>query len=258
MNPERWDNIIKKLADSVINKPIVRNQRLNRAAVIIEPRKSDTLLHLLTWMIHLLTPFGWNFIIICGMQNTESIQKHISLLKVDDIVSVQTKPVNNMTIPEYSSLLKSIEFWESVKHESILIFQTDSILLNGNLEEFLHYDYVGAPWSNNTQVYIKGKVGNGGLSLRRRSGMIRAIEKSRQFKITTKKKSVYKDEDVFFAVECQQNLNIAPFELSKRFACETIFHENPCGVHKFWRYLTQEEVEATYKYIESFIQDPLQ
>jgi len=51
-----------------------------------------------------------------------------------------------------------------VNTEFVLIFQTDGFILNPHLWEdnFLKYDYIGAPWPDN----INSRIGNGGFSLR--------------------------------------------------------------------------------------------
>ncbi|KAH8891527.1 hypothetical protein GQ53DRAFT_746596 [Thozetella sp. PMI_491] len=58
--------------------------------------------------------------------------------------------------------------------EYLLVFQTDSMLCANskrNFNEFIGYDWVGAPWSLNS-----GGGGNGGLSLRRVSSIIKVLE----------------------------------------------------------------------------------
>jgi hypothetical protein len=55
-----------------------------------------------------------------------------------------------------------------------LIFQLDTLLseqYKNNIYNFLDYDYVGAPWAFNH------KVGNGGLSLRKKSKMLEILNK---------------------------------------------------------------------------------
>jgi hypothetical protein len=57
----------------------------------------------------------------------------------------------------YSELLCSVEFWEAIPTENILIFQEDSMICSKSqrsLLDFLEYDYIGAPWPT-------GRVGNG-------------------------------------------------------------------------------------------------
>jgi hypothetical protein len=77
-----------------------------------------------------------------------------------------------ITIAQLNVLLKSYDFWSQIRAEKVLFFQTDSLLVHGEIEPFLKYDYVGAPWhlenerwKNYTSIMPQG-VGNGGLSLR--------------------------------------------------------------------------------------------
>jgi hypothetical protein len=78
-------------------------------------------------------------------------------------------------------LIKPIFYKNFLKYEFILIYQLDTFIFENNLLQWCNsgYDYIGAPWSNKSiwlNNYKKrfpflskfmGKVGNGGLSLRR-------------------------------------------------------------------------------------------
>jgi len=64
------------------------------------------------------------------------------------------------------------KFWEMFEEDYILLFQADSAACGRpgrNFEEYLIYDYVGAPW-------LSGEVGNGGFSLRNRAFMIKCLD----------------------------------------------------------------------------------
>lgn len=72
----------------------------------------------------------------------------------------------------YNRLLMTEPFYKAfTKYEYILIYQLDCLVFASNLEEWCRkgWDYVGAPWLNNTEDPTQGfsRVGNGGLSLRR-------------------------------------------------------------------------------------------
>lgn len=72
----------------------------------------------------------------------------------------------------YNRLLMTAPFYRAfAKYEYILIYQLDCLVFASNLEEWCRkgWDYVGAPWLNNTEEPTLGfsRVGNGGLSLRR-------------------------------------------------------------------------------------------
>jgi hypothetical protein len=56
---------------------------------------------------------------------------------------------------------------ELVETEFCLLVQWDGFIINHNLwtDDFLNYDYIGAPWDH---AFSKNRVGNGGFSLRSR------------------------------------------------------------------------------------------
>jgi hypothetical protein len=66
------------------------------------------------------------------------------------------------TIEAYSAFVFK-KLWKYVSTDHVLIIQWDGFVLNPHLwdNEFLQYDYIGAPW-----WYDSRNVGNGGFSLR--------------------------------------------------------------------------------------------
>jgi len=66
---------------------------------------------------------------------------------------------------EYSEfIIKNLSKYITTSH--VLVIQADGYVINGDAwnDEFLQYDYIGAPW-----LYLDGRnVGNGGFSLRSR------------------------------------------------------------------------------------------
>jgi hypothetical protein len=65
------------------------------------------------------------------------------------------------------------EIWKHIDTEFALVVQGDGFVINPNswTEEFLEYDYIGAPWPIRSDAYIDPfgnhrQVGNGGFSLR--------------------------------------------------------------------------------------------
>jgi hypothetical protein len=63
--------------------------------------------------------------------------------------------------------------------EKILIYQSDSLIFNSNINDFLHYDYIGTPFINNSVILAKNPVGNGGLSLRSKKAMLDVLDNSK-------------------------------------------------------------------------------
>merc|ERR1712166_826446 len=102
----------------------------------------------------------------------------------------------------YNKVLWSKYIWkEVVQCENVLVTQTDALLLSHGLEEFFRYDYVGAPVyvksfpSLNWRYYctLTNRCGGcGGLSLRTRKVMLRALDECKVPKDAH-------DEDVWFS-----------------------------------------------------------
>jgi len=98
------------------------------------------------------------------------------LVVVQDLVYLEH--ASKKTEP-YSLLLTSEAFWQAFTTDYVLIFQRDSRFCarsRRKLTDFVgRFDYIGAPWA---PVFAKSAgfcVGNGGLSLRKRSAMLQCI-----------------------------------------------------------------------------------
>jgi hypothetical protein len=219
-------------------------------AIIIEPRQHKALPFVLENFLNNLSE-DWSFIIFHGINNLEFIidiindklSKHIHRIKLMNL------NVNNLTINNYNNLLKyNKNFYHCIPTETFLIFQTDTILIkkyNHLINDFLHYDYVGAPW-NHFPLNNNERVGNGGLSLRKKSKMIEIMEKQG--------KSDY-PEDVYFS--CYDSIAIHKPSVNDAmfFSIEEIFSEMSFGCHKPWKnsnqlflYETYDEVKQLYNY----------
>jgi len=79
----------------------------------------------------------------------------------DEIEVINIPPIESKE--EYSHFMIK-ELYKYFDTDYVLVIQADGYVLNGKswMPEFLHYDYIGAPW-----LYSDGKnVGNGGFSIR--------------------------------------------------------------------------------------------
>lgn len=202
-------------------------------AVIIEPREHKALEFVLHNFFKNLSE-EWGFIIFHGKLNKNFIEnivfnklntfKH----RIDKLIQLD---VDNLTIRDYEKICKSSYFYKCIPTEIMLIFQIDTMIFEENknlINNFLKYDYVGAPWQN-------GMVGNGGLSLRRKSKMIEITEKvDTNFTL---------HEDNYFCYQNAVVLNRPSFKDAQQFSVETIFHEKSFGIHSPWKYLNKYELE---------------
>ena len=159
----------------------------------------------------------------------ENLQKirdnHFDFLPVNSTLYINDKV---KSIAEYNALLTSAKFWNNIEEEHVLIIQHDSALLRKGLDEFAEYDYIGAPWK------FEPKVGNGSLSMRKKSAMLKVINEV-PYNGTD-------NEDIYFAWGCKKLcLNIAPIEVAEKFSCETIFKLGTLGYHAIDKWLTEYE-----------------
>lgn len=142
-------------------------------------------------------------------------------------------PIPPLDMPGYS-LWCLRELWRHVTSNFVLVVQSDGYILNPNLwsEDFMKYDYIGAPWPKKlSKVY---PVGNGGFSLRSR----RFCEQTAQCPLPY----ALEPEDVYCCQRMQatnsfDNVKFAPVEVAATFSVEeainhTINESNIFGFHK--------------------------
>ena len=194
----------------------------NCLAIIVETRKNDNLEWVTKTVKHHL---NWNIRFFCSHESKDSISG-----------------VQKSIIPQninYSRILKDKDFWNDIDEEHVLVFQHDSFVLRSGIEEFLDYDYIGPPWywaeGNYRDKRYKDltdfkKGGNGGFSLRKKSAMIDIINSN---------PPDYDYEDMYFSNALSKDV---PLDVKKRFAVESMFDENPLGVHQLHKYLHQDEI----------------
>lgn len=115
-------------------------------------------------------------------------------------------------------LLKNLV--DYVKTDFALIVQWDSGIINPHLwsEDFLQYDYIGAPWQQNWP----NRVGNGGFSLRSKKYLETCSEIADSIPLNT---FIAQNEDFFSCVSALEFMNLqkikfAPFNVARKFSVE--------------------------------------
>lgn len=234
-----WSNDMLPKVRTIKLPTVLKGLKYN--AVLIEFRKLENLEFVLRIAIYNLAP-DWSFTVVCGLDNYSMI-KHICS-KISRNITILKYKITNATINTYNNLLLSPLFWESLRGDKILIYQEDSILFHSDINKFLKYDYIGAPWPKK-QVDNSKFVGNGGFSLRTRNLMIYILSKYSitDIKLAPHTRNYCKTsglnappEDVFFT-KCMVDYNIgniANWDDARTFSEEVIKGINPLGGHKFW------------------------
>lgn len=214
---------------------------MKNEAVLIEYRNFPHIEFILRNNINKLGS-EWSHTIICGILNYEYI------LKITDNISSNIKviktPYENLNQSTYSKFLSTIEFWNFFEGEKILIYQEDSIIFKSNINDFMHWDYIGAPWPKNQNDNINC-VGNGGFSLRTKQCMIDVIKKislentifeSSTLNFMKNCKMVLGPEDVYFSLNMiRYNIGkVSDWDSAYKFSSESISNQNSFGGHNFW------------------------
>jgi hypothetical protein len=206
-----------------------KNNQCKYTAIIVEPRKHAALSFVLENFLKNLSN-EWNIIIFHGIQNVSFVNNIISnkLNEYKERISTINLNVNNLTRDEYSLLLKQKFFYDKISTEIFLVFQTDTLIFENNnklIDFFLKYDYVGAPWPWSPKG-VNNYVGNGGLSLRKKSKMIEIIEKD----IDNNNLA----EDVYFSCTDKVKLFKPSQQDAKLFSVEHLYSEVTFGTHQPW------------------------
>jgi hypothetical protein len=202
------------------------NDETDGTAVIVEPRNHKALSFVLTNM-HNNLPKNWN-IIWCHTDITDT-KTILEKVKIPRLSTLLLKHKGNMNIGDYNNLLCSEEFWNYFNKENILIFQTDSIIISESpfdLREYLDFDYIGSPWPF---IDMFQYCGNGGLSFRKKSAMLKVIK--------TLGPNPGMPEDVFMSTNARHVIKVAPRYIAQRFGKELVKDDRLFfGCHKMYAY----------------------
>ena len=205
------------------------------SAIMVEPRKHLAYEMVLRNFLENLND-DWGFHLFVGNDNEEYVRSIVDRIG-DPRVCIHNIGIPNLTGITYSRLFIDPSFYESIPTETFLVFQTDSIVnpqYKHLINEFLDYDYVGAPW----REYPKGQVGNGGLSLRKKSKMLEIIGR--------KKWGGTENEDLFFSF--YPGLNKPSAAHASIFSVESVYSEQSFGLHNCWtQSLGTDRMENLYK-----------
>ena len=240
-----------------------------RAIVLIDNRIDVQWLFtvLNTW---LMCPPDSTFVLIADAnsvtQAKDLLKRHAPGLKAQVLDVAQLMPGTKLTQhSSFNAMLKQPEFWRHMPHESLLIIQTDALLIRPLDPFFFQFPYLGAPFlprqhseyferrrgdgrissffktdtpihgSPNPDVYPHLN-GNGGLSIRQRNVMLAICER------WGSSSPVEELEDVFFSRHVARITSMPPLEIAQAFASETTYNALAIGSHACWKFLSSSDL----------------
>ncbi len=221
-----------------IDLPIIKKNNYYEA-ILIEYR---CLPHLECLIRNCISKLGkdWSQTIVCGEENYEYILYIVK--NIDRDIKVIKTDYKNVNQNVYNNMLLTTDFWNLFFGEKLLIYQEDTFIFDNNINQFIKYDYIGAPWPKDLEIN-EYSVGNGGLSLRSKCIMIQILNNKcnpeiSKFALNYQKKSHLDKcpEDVYFTTSMIKYKigNLASWDVAKTFSVETINETLFFGGHNFW------------------------
>ena len=141
--------------------------------------------------------------------------------------SIEIVPIQKLDYNQYSYFVL-YELQNYIETDFVLLVQHDGYVLRPNKwsDDFLMYDYIGAPWAKNVHFTKEGenvRVGNGGFSLR--SKKILQAPTSLNLPFTENGTGFFHEDGVLCSYHRKQLENagilFAPVQIAARFSHET-------------------------------------
>ena len=221
-NPE-WKEYLKQF-----NLPAIYfngiSSNTNKYCVIVEPRKHELLIPVIKNFMFILQNKGWGLIVCHGTDNEEFIKSGLDGWNNVKFINLN---ISNFTLKEYNIFMTSPVLWNILKHngcEYALMFQPDVLLFKDNIDDYINYDYIGAPLTIFSNIIPLAF--NGGFSLRNINTMIFITNRF------IYNQNVNEDIHFSYLINHVNKFNIPTVDIAKTFSVETIFYNDPVGLHK--------------------------
>lgn len=151
--------------------PSQDNSASNKALLIVETRPSYFLPHVVETAVR--THPGWKLYVLGPQSVHDLLGRACTNYELATRVVLPDSMCARFGVGQYSRLMMERDLWDMVTEEHVLVFQSDCVLVRPTPDALLAFDCVGAVCGKADESEF---VMNGGLSLRRKSAMLRAIE----------------------------------------------------------------------------------
>jgi hypothetical protein len=196
---------------------------------------------------------SWSCIVYTSEKGLALYNKWLSNIAI--IKHAKPLDVKRFHIDVYNRFLMDEQLWASLDYDKCLVIQDDGVVIRKGIEQFMEYDYVGAPWAESVHNdYIKHNVnsdmvGNGGLSLRSVSCMREITQTYQKEKLALFFKNINNvPEDVYFAKHLKKiGALMPPASVASSFSSEEILNPKSIGFHKVWGYHHPEVVKQYFQ-----------
>ena len=207
----------------------------NNALIFIDDRVDSLLFECVSRLFLYSVNDSWNIHIYTIPEKEEEYMKILTLLDVE----AKFHPISKIhNVNEYSCLLKSSSFWETLTEENLLFYQYDSIAFGKFEPRFFSYNYLGARWTEKITQLPGIYNGNGGTSFRKRSWMLYITRKYNYFLHLQES-----PEDKYFAYYLhQEGLLPDSNELLDDFSIEHVYNETSVYGHAIFQSMNVDQL----------------
>jgi len=217
-------------------KVAVLNMYSENAMIIVEPRMHEHLSRVLL-NFDSAVDTTWDLYIFhgSGKKHGDHAKAAVAGIEGHRNVFFCDLGTKNLNANQYNRLFKQASFWNRVHAENILVFQTDAAVCKNTkfkIEDFMDLDYIGCASSmrglgTDGNVWDKNNYyGVGGLSFRKKSFMMDAIQSNRNIDRNF-------PEDVFFSNHVAMS-NKRPKDVQRlhNFCAQNYYVTDSWGSHK--------------------------
>lgn len=224
-----------------------------KVAFLVETRPLKHLPALYAHMTSIVPP-EWKFKVMGSPALTEFMRTSPLIPRLEASGKLEFLPIpSNYSLASretISQMFTDIHLYRDIlaPAENLLVFQPDSIFCANapkTLNNFLEWDWIGAPWSKTAQY-----GGNGGLSLRKVSKIIQVLEKQKR---TIGDGAL---EDLWLAnrLHALPNNHMPIANISKTFSVESVWDETPLGYHIGWLGVHHEQIWDDPKQVDHVLE----
>ncbi|KAL8779959.1 MAG: hypothetical protein Q9194_001178 [Teloschistes cf. exilis] len=186
--------------------------------------------HLTALLLHMMAviPYEWRFIYMGSKESIARLERSLPIMEYKKSKKLKTIEVpagfDASTNEGMHRMLTHMRFYEEVVDpaEWFLLFRSDTILCaqsNQTVNDWLEYDWVGAPWRLDDRF-----GGNGALSLRRISGVKQVLRF--QSRLNDSDPS---DRWLSMRMGLLPDARMAPAIKEAEFSVENVWHDKPMG-----------------------------
>jgi hypothetical protein len=231
--------LLRKYEDIIFKIPYPKIEyckNKKKTLLFIDNRYDSSFIYLLILFLYSVD-LSWNITVFTTEYNKDYYLSDFKKLNISGNILTLNKDILN--INDYSNLLKDPLFWKTIKEDNCLLFQYDSFAMNKFDNNFLNFNYIGAPWDHNASLFDEIKFGNGGTSFRKTRIMEYLCKKYEN-------KDIKKNypEDIFFSeLLYEEKLNICDQYIAHRFSFENIYNENSIYGHQIYKSVDYNDLD---------------